>query len=295
MSYKSIAICCLSICILMSCGKKASKAKLKTIENIKTPGLELVWETDSVLTTCESVLYDKEAHVIYVSNINNNPWQKDGNGFISTMNTNGEIIRLKWIEGLNAPKGMGISKGKLYVNDIDEIVEIDIKEQHILNRYKVGGNPQLNDITVADNGMVFSSGSGTSIIYKLENGNISEVVKVGEGRLNGLLAQKEGLYFIDSGNHNFGHYDFKDNRIKILTEDIGHGDGIVRLENDDFIVSNWKGEVYYIFAENWTKTKLLDTKDQSVYAADIDYIPETKTLLVPTFFHNRVMAYRVNN
>lgn len=43
-------------------------------------GLEKVWQTTAELKTPESVLYDQERDVIYVSNINGDPAQKDGNG-----------------------------------------------------------------------------------------------------------------------------------------------------------------------------------------------------------------------
>jgi len=38
---------------------------------------------------------------------------------------------------------------------------------------------------------------------------------------------------------------------------------------------------------------LLDTSDTLTNAADIDFVPEKGLLLVPTFFGNRLAAYRV--
>lgn len=293
MNYKFL-IPSLSLIFLISCGKKKEQPVLeKVIATITTPSLEFAWETDSLLTTCEAVLYDKASKVIYVANINNNPWEKDNNGFISTINSKGEITNLKWIEGLSAPKGMGIYDGKLYVNDIDDLVEIDIKSRTILNKYHVEDNPQLNDITVSPEGVVYSSGSNSNVIYKLENGILKEDAKDNLTRLNGLLWQNDGMYYLDSGKHDFGVLDLEDKTFKTLTADIGHGDGIVRLKNGDFITSSWKGEVYYIHAKDWSKTKLLDTKEQSINAADIDFIPETQMLLVPTFFNNRVVCYKL--
>ncbi len=286
----------ISICV-WSCNTKNKKKELKEdvkVEKLK-PSLELVWETDSLLTTCEAVLYDKASQTIYVSNVNNNPWGKDDNGFISTINTKGEITNLKWTEGLSGPKGLGISNGKLYVNDIDRVVEIDIASQKHTNSYTVEGNPQLNDISVDSEGIVSVSGSGSNAIYQIKDQAISkyasDTLKV--KRLNGLLHQKEGIYYLDSGTHHFGVYDTASKSFKKLTEDIGHGDGIVRLENGDFITSSWKGEIFYIDGKDWSKTQLLDTREESINAADIDFIPETKTLLIPTFFHNRVMAYKL--
>lgn len=280
-----------------SCQKKKhtkTKADPVIMETLR-PSLELVWQTDSLLTTCEAVLFDKVSETIYVANINSDPWVKDNNGFISTINTKGEITNLKWLdEGLSAPKGMGISGGKLYVNDIDKIVEIDIVSQKITNTYQLDGSPQLNDITIGNNGVVLASGSNSNAIYQLKGAELTEVAKNSSGRLNGLLYQKEGVYYLDSGQHQFGIFDETEKTFKTLTTDIGHGDGIIRLENGDFIISSWKGEVFYISNKDWSKTLLLDTQDQAINAADIDFIPSTQTLLVPTFFHNRVMAYKLN-
>src|SRR5690606_14202619 len=110
-----------------------------------TPTLTKVWETDTVLTTAESTLYDKDNDIIYVSNINGNHSEKDGNGFISRMEADGTISQLQWVAGLNAPKGMAIMGDKLYVTDIDELVEINIADSSIANKYPVEGATFLND------------------------------------------------------------------------------------------------------------------------------------------------------
>lgn len=294
MCYKFSLIVSFVFILCFSCieNKKTTQSEI-TRKTIK-PHLELIWETDSLLTTCESVLYDETSKKIYVANINNGPWDFDNNGFISIIDVKGQITELKWMEGLSAPKGMGMHNGKLYVNDIYTMLEIDIKNRNISNKYTVEGNPQLNDITISPEGVVYSSGSNSNAIYKLLDSKLSLVAKDSLGRLNGLLWQKEALYYLNFSTKNFGALNLETKAFKVLTKEIGDGDGLVRLENGDFITSGWKGEVFYINAENWTKTKLLDTQKQSIFAADIDYIPETQTLLIPTFFHNRVMAYKLS-
>ena len=296
MNFKHIVLACFSLSLIFSCGKKKVQPKaIEVVKSIKTPRLELIWQTDSLLTTCESVLYDKTSQTIYVTNVNNGPWEKDNNGFISTINTKGEIIELKWVEGLNAPKGLGLYSGKLYVGDIDDLVEIDIENRKISKKYTVENNPQLNDVTVSPKGVVYVSGSNSNKIHTLEEGNLSVYAANPEGkRLNGLLWQKEGIYYADFAESVFGLVNNKDHTFKILTKDIGNADGIIRLENGDFITSDWSGQIFYIYAKDWTVIKLLDTRDQKILAADIDYIPETQTLIVPTFFHNSVMAYKLN-
>ncbi|AUP80282.1 SMP-30/gluconolactonase/LRE family protein [Flavivirga eckloniae] len=297
---KSIVTCVLIVLLLgLSCKEKRNTNQTQieskiVVETKKSPSLDLVWQTDTLLTTCESTLYNKALDVIFVANVNNNPWEKDNNGFISTIDTKGNILELKWLEGLSGPKGMGVFDDKLYVTDIDRIVEIDIKTQTISKSYALEDEPHLNDITVSPEGIVYASGSNTNSIYALKNGAITVIDLDTKGRLNGLLHQKDGLFFIDSGKHYLGSYSFSSKASKIHTEELGHGDGIVQLKNGNLIVSDWKGRVFHIDTTNWQKTVLLDTREDDIYAADIDYIQETQMLLVPTFFNNSVMCYKVN-
>src|SRR5215467_921955 len=108
-----------------------------------------LWETDTVLKVPESVLFDGANKVLYVSNIDGtDPWGKDGKGSIGKVGTDGKIIKVDWVTGLSAPKGMGIYKGKLYAADIDEIVEIDIAKASISKRIPVQNAQGLNDITI---------------------------------------------------------------------------------------------------------------------------------------------------
>ena len=290
--FKLLFFALLLFSITSSCEKRKKQHKATLVVEKATPSLEFLWETDSLLTTCEAVIFDDASQTIYVANVNNAPWSKDNNGFISTLNTKGEITNLKWVEGLSGPKGMGILNGKLYVNDIDNVVEIDMVTGEITHKYQVSGTPHVNDITTSKEA-VYISGSNSDAIYKLANNEITQIAQDSLGRLNGLLHQKEGIYYATFATHNFGVYNETNNTFKTLTTDIGLGDGIVRLENNDFIVSSWKGELFYINSEDWSKTQLLDTRAKNSNAADIAYIPTTQTLLVPTFFNNRVVAYKV--
>ena len=64
---------------------------------------------------------------------------------ISKIGLDGSIIKKKWINKLNAPKGLTISKGKLYIADVDELVEVDIATAKITNKYKGYGSVCITD------------------------------------------------------------------------------------------------------------------------------------------------------
>ena len=80
-----------------------------------------LWETLNELKNPESVAYAPKQNILFVSNVNGKPDQKDKNGFICEVSpSNGSIIDLNWVTGLDAPKGIAISNdgSKLYVSDI---------------------------------------------------------------------------------------------------------------------------------------------------------------------------------
>ena len=114
-----------------------------------------VWETPEGLNVPESAFYYAKEKTIYVSNICGMHNVKDTVGFISKLNDKGEFIEKEWVRGLDAPKGIGISKGKLYVTNIDEVVEVDLKTARILKRYKNSKVVAVNDVAVDAKGNVY--------------------------------------------------------------------------------------------------------------------------------------------
>jgi outer membrane protein assembly factor BamB len=161
---------------LLSCGpqKTESVAEVEVAE-VKSPTLTLLWETPDSLMTNESVLFDDASGTIYVANIDGGPAEKDGKGSIAIISKEGKIVNPAWISGLNAPKGMAIANGKLYVTDIDELVEIDIAASKISKKWKVDGAEFLND-AAAHNGTVYFTDM-----------NKGKVHSFGTKRLTGLL------------------------------------------------------------------------------------------------------------
>ncbi len=259
----------------------------------QTVSLKKKWETPAELKEPESVLFDKNANVIYVSNINNPAGGKDGNGSIGKVSVAGEIMEVEWVLGdMDAPKGLGLHNGLLYVADLTNVVVIDVKSGKVVNTIEVNDAGMLNDITVDEKGIVYISDSNKKRIYRLAN-NKAEVWLETDvfQRPNGLLAYKNKFYMVDMGSGIFYEINKETKALTEIAKGLEGGDGIVPYGND-FIISIWGGEVSFVSATGKVE-KLLDTKAEKVNAADIDYIPELNLLLVPTFFANTVAAYEI--
>jgi outer membrane protein assembly factor BamB len=248
-----------------------------------------VWRTGPTMKTPESVYYDAELDVIFVANINENPAEKDGNGFITQLNTDGSVKEMKWATGLSAPKGMAVYDGKLYVSDIDELVEIKLSDGKIANRYPAPGSIFLNDVAACSNGTIFVTDSRTNKVHALADGKF-EVWKESdqfEG-INGLYTENGKLYIGSDKIH------VADVKTKEMTEMQSGCQGIDGLEKDNdgnFVFSNWAGRIFYL--EDGEMTKLWDSTEEKINTADVFFAKELDLLLVPTFFDNQVVAYRI--
>lgn len=253
--------------------------------------LTLAWQTDTVFRVPESVLIDPSRKVCYVSNIDGAAGEKDGKGFISKISPEGKILSLQWVTGLDAPKGMGLVGPHLYVADLFQVVVIDVAAGKIVRRIDVPGAKFLNDITVGKGNAVYVSDSGTGRIHVIRDNNATLYFESPLfQRINGLLAHPAGIYVADVGNGAL--YCLKEGKELVKISDVATGgnDGIVPVGNQEFIVSCWPGEVYFVDAQGKSHP-MLDTREQKLNCADVDYDPTRKWLYIPTFFGNRVMTY----
>jgi len=248
--------------------KNDSLVFVKSIEGFQTP---------------ESVLYYPPKNILFISNINGKPTDIDSNGFISTIDTSGKILNLRWIEGLNAPKGMFYFENTLYVTDIDQLIVIDIVKDEIIDKIKVENSKFLNDIAIDKKGEVYISDSNTGTVYKYFNGKIEEYISDLEGA-NGLLIDNDTLFIgfnkkiLKASIENQKIYD---------TIDVPTGvDGIRKLFDNNFIISDWRGNINKV---NPKQSKLLLSTVDKKNAADFELVGNK--LFVPTFFDNRIDIY----
>ncbi len=248
------------------------------------------WESDSLLKVPESVLFDKANQILYVSNLDgSDPWKADGKGSIAKVGLDGKIIAAEWVSGLNAPKGMGLYKGKLYAADLGNIAVIDIASGKIEKNIPIQGATGLNDISIDPNGVIYLTEYLAKKLYKVENEK-AELIAENLTQPNGVLFHNNELFLLD------GTGMFKVNSDKSMAKIVdgmeGGVDGIENIEGNNFIVSCWEGALWMVNTDG-TKHLLMDTRKEKRSTADIGFDPATKTVYVPTFFRNTVVAYEV--
>jgi sugar lactone lactonase YvrE len=263
---------------------------------------EQAWQAEG-LDGPESAVLDSGEGVLYVSNVNGEANAADGNGYISKLSLKGEILDQEWVTGLNAPKGLALHDGKLYVSDIDELVVIDPASGEITARHEAQGATFLNDVTAHQDGRVFVSDMMQNQIWKLE-GDRLEMWLQDEAleNPNGLLAEQDRLVVAAWGKpkEDFstdvpGHLKAVDYQNKEITS-IGPGDPIGNLDGVEpdgqggYLVTDWFSGGLYQISDDGKAEMLMDLNQGS---ADHEFVEGENLVVIPMMMDGTVNAYKM--
>ena len=267
--------------MLLATGAQAQEHKLTKL-----------WESEATLKVPEGVSFDAQRKVLYVSNIDGEPWADDKKGSIGKVGLDGKVIAAEWVTGLSCPKGLALSAdGKLlYAADAGGIVVIDIEAGKIQDRIAIPEGVQLNDLASDGKGTLYVSDSKGKKVYAVKDGkatvHLDETVLKGP---NGLLVNDGKLYVLDNSSLNLV---LPDKSLKVLADGMAGGtDGVEHVKGEEFIVSVWSGAIWYVNGSE--KTLLFDGKAVKTSTADIGWDAANKIVYVPTFFANTIIAFKV--
>lgn len=256
---------------------------MRPVKLSKAPVLEKIWESDTLtLNGPESVLFDAASHTLYVSSMNA--------GSVVQMDTSGKVLQKEWIKGLQSNKGSALYNGLYYTAETSGIAIIDMEKASVVKRIPVEAAQMLNDVAIDTNGILYVTDTRAGKVYRIEGEKVVLFLENLPGA-NGLFTIGSTVYVATSTSFlKVG----EDKVVTTIADDFESGlDGIIMIAENEFIISNYKGMLYYVKADG-TKKVLLDTREQKIMSNDISYNSHTKTLYAPSFSTNRVIAYRVH-
>lgn len=261
-----------------------------------------IWRVEGVKNP-ESSLFDGATNKIYVSSVNGAPTEKDGNGFVSVLSPDGKMVTSDWATGLNAPKGMGIHGGVLYVADIDELVAVDLKSGAIKKKYAANGAKFLNDIAVDGEGRIYVSDMAANAIWRLDGERFEIWLESPDLKSpNGLTVTGNDLIVGSWGKMTEGfatkipghllRVSLADKSIASVGngKPVGNLDGLEILSDTEFLVSDWMAGKVLKVKDTGEAVALLDLNQGS---ADLGYDPKTQTIFVPMMKDNAVLAFKL--
>ncbi|MBL8919516.1 MAG: SMP-30/gluconolactonase/LRE family protein [Myxococcaceae bacterium] len=265
------------------------------------------------LATPESVLYDAESDTWLVSNINGSPFAKDNNGYVTELAPDGKVVTAKLVEGgqkgvtLNAPKGLALAQGTLYVADLDTVRLFDRKTGAAKGEVKVAGATFVNDLFATADGKVYvtDSGfkpgkdgafdpSGTDGVYVIEPGKkpkLKTLLKAKElNKPNGVFVAGDTLYVVSFGANELHTLDLagkkKGEPAKLPK---GGLDGVV-MSGDTLFISSWEGKCVFSGKPGGAFTEAFTGLESP---ADLGFDSKRNRVLVPHFMSNAVAAWDV--
>jgi DNA-binding beta-propeller fold protein YncE len=146
----------------------------------------------------ESAYFDAFRQVWFVSNV---AGSTPGDGFISMLGPDGEVLARNFATGLNDPGGQRVDAHTLYVADRTRIVAIDLDDPRKVTSIEIPGSQFLNDVTVDPlSHTVYVSDTFTDSIYAVQNGVPSLVLRNEALEApNGLLYQSGALLIASIG------------------------------------------------------------------------------------------------
>ncbi|HUR00901.1 MAG TPA: hypothetical protein VM347_00015 [Nonomuraea sp.] len=147
----------------------------------------------------ESVKYDADLDVWYVSNVNGTPVAKDGNGYISRLRGDGTVDSLKWIVSgtngvtLDAPKGLALQGDTLWVADITNVRGLNRRTGAPVASIAVKGAKFLNDVAVGPDGLYITDSGLEGSAKGIEHTGPDRIYRIAAGRKVSMAIDSDSL------------------------------------------------------------------------------------------------------
>jgi sugar lactone lactonase YvrE len=259
----------------------------------------------------ESVRYDPERDVYYVSNIYLYGSEKDGNGFIAELDAadprRGRILAQGGRAGvtLHAPKGMALTGDTLWTADIDALrgfhrvtgqplatIDFTAHRPTLLNDVAVGPDGTLR---VTDTGIVMSragiiADTTGDRVFRVGPGGAISAIPAGppDPKPNGITWDARGQRWLVV---TFGRYlsrlyalDDRTGARTPLAEGMGQWDGVEALADGRILVTSWSDSSVHLL-DGDRDTRIVRHLNQP---ADLGVDTRRHRILVPAAGANRV-------
>ena len=267
--------------------------------------------------TPESVKYDGDQDVFFVSNINGNPSAKDGNGWIARVrpDTAGDAFRVDTLvrggrsgATLNAPKGMAIVGDTLWVADIDAVrgfnrrtgaptrtVSLTSMQATFLNDIAAdaGGTVYITDTGIRFNPDGSMGTPGKQRIFRFKGSDAPTVAIENDslGNPNGIAQHGSGFVVVPFGANSIYTWESGGTARTTLASGPGQFDGVEVLQDGRILVSSWADSAVHVVTRGQNQMRKLIGGVPA--PADIGYDTRRNRVLIPLFNGNSVEVWSI--
>ncbi len=212
------------------------------------------------LSVPESARYDDRRDVWYVSNINGDPFEADGNGFITRIRGDFGTVDTLWVAGgvndvvLDAPKGMAVVGDTLWVADITAMRGINVLDGSLVASVPVPEAVYLNDVTYGTDGSLYITDTGLERtttgtptpgpgrVFRLTGREVAEVLRFADGSgPNGIAVDMErgNLLIVAVASPTIYRWTVGEPVADSVASGTGGYHGVVVLADGRVLISSW--------------------------------------------------------
>jgi sugar lactone lactonase YvrE len=274
-------------------------------------GREIAWLGD--LHQPESVKYDPEQDVFFISNMVGFGSAHDGNGYIVEVSAgnlaNSKVFAESGKAGvvMDAPKGMTIHGDTLWVCDIQVLRGFNRKTGLPLATidFRPNGAVLLNDVTIGGDGGIYITDTGILMtptgvihtgpdrIFAVHNGTVSVVAQGNQlGEPNGIVWDKERKTLVAVSFdpfHSMVYTVSPTGERRKLADGKGKFDGIEPLGHGHYLVTSWNDSSVRVLGNG------MDSRvaDNVMSPADIGFDTRRNHLAIPIGPLNQMQLWQL--
>lgn len=259
-----------------------------------------VWRIEN-LGAPAGLIYDNKSQELRLAQIGGEGDARDGDGVISRVSTDGEILEFDWCRGLNAPKDFALDGESLWVTDIDTVVEVDRATGEIRHKHKAPDARFLVGIARDEEGRLLLADLLASRILSLKDGEFQLLHESPELQsparfwkiTTGLIVAPWGYTDDFTGDHKGTAYSWRPetNAIDLYKMPMaGHWMGLCPDFDGGWFLADFESGTILQVLKNGMYEKVI-TLDQGLGA--IVYLPGERLLIATHITQNRLIAWRL--
>lgn len=246
----------------------------------------------------ESVHWHEASRTWFVSNIVGDTGARDGQGWITRLDEDLEILDAQWVSGLDSPAGLVSDEHTLYVADINRVHAIDIATATIPYSWTVDAADLLNDPALHCDGAIYVSDTFGNAIYELVRDQPPKLVLQNEALKgpNGVHLDGDILTIGSVGSFTDVSDEALAWRLDLNTGDLapipgvaGKFDGIER-DGDGLLLTDFRGPLLRL-GDDGSLVLLRDFVEEGLVlsTADLGFDPERRRVGIPDLLGNQVL------
>lgn len=260
------------------------------------------------LKSPESVIIYKDK--LLISNVGKelNPTNFDWDGFVSMYTLDGNLIEERFLptgdQVLNAPKGMAILGGILYVTDIDPIVGFSLSTRKQVFNLKIDDDTYfMNDLLATPQKTLLASSTNRNKIYEIDLSTQSYLTRAIQVRgANGIALDTltQTIYVVGFGSDGQANGELgslfitNKNPYKVISPIKGYLDG-AQWYKGKLYFSDWvkfeKAGVPMVYDPVTQKTSKVDLGEK--FSGSADFVIKDDVIYIPEMMGNRLSIKKI--